>query len=203
MADVGNNTVHWLAAAQAGLPEARGRVLEDCRRYLLHVAQRAIPADLKMKGGVSDLVQETFLEAHRSFDQFHGQSAGELRAWLRRLLRNRAAKLGRQFRNAQKREIAREISLDDGASGRQRVAIASDSLSPSERAIGREQGAALQQALRRLPNEYQQVIALRYAEDRSFEEIGREMQRTGNAARLLWLRAIERLQQEMQRHGVS
>jgi hypothetical protein len=31
----------------------------------------------------------------------------------------------------------------------------------------------------------------------SFEEIGRQLQRTANAARLLWLRAIERVKHEL------
>ena len=56
---------------------------------------------------------------------------------------------------------------------------------------------ALQQALHRLPEDYRQVILFRYQEQRSFEEIGQLLQRTLNAARLLWLRGVERLKQEL------
>jgi len=66
--------------------------------------------------------------------------------------------------------------------------------------MAQEQAEALQQALGRLPDDYRRVILLRYQEDRSFEEIGRLMQRSPNAARLLWLRAIERVKHELRRH---
>jgi RNA polymerase sigma-70 factor (ECF subfamily) len=64
----------------------------------------------------------------------------------------------------------------------------------------REQAQVLQRALERLPPDYRQVITLRYQEERSFEDIGRLMRRSPNAARLLWLRAIERVKQELRRH---
>ena len=60
-----------------------------------------------------------------------------------------------------------------------------------------EQAQALYRVLDRLPDDYRRVIRLRYEEERSFEEIGLLMQRTGNAARLLWLRAIDQVKQEL------
>jgi DNA-directed RNA polymerase specialized sigma24 family protein len=38
---------------------------------------------------------------------------------------------------------------------------------------------------------------LRHEEQLSFEEIGQRMHRTANAARMLWLRAVEQLQNEL------
>ena len=65
-----------------------------------------------------------------------------------------------------------------------------------------EQTTLLTQAIARLPDEYQRVIAMRFGENCSFEEIGIRMQRTANAARLLWLRSIERVRREMEKpHG--
>jgi RNA polymerase sigma-70 factor (ECF subfamily) len=61
-----------------------------------------------------------------------------------------------------------------------------------------EQSATLERALDRLPEDYRRVIQLRYREERSFEEIAQLMQRSPNAARKLWARAIERLQQELE-----
>src|SRR6266851_10406295 len=98
----------WLSAARDGSRDALGSVLEACRRYLLGVARHELNGDLNAKGGASDLVQETFLEAHRAFDHFQGNSEVELRAWLRRLLHHRAAKFGRRYRTTQKRRLARE-----------------------------------------------------------------------------------------------
>ena len=52
-----------LAAARAGSREALGRVLESCRGYLLLIAQQELDPALQARGGASDLVQQTFLEA--------------------------------------------------------------------------------------------------------------------------------------------
>jgi RNA polymerase sigma-70 factor (ECF subfamily) len=147
--------------------------------------------DLQAKGGASDLVQETFLEAQRAFDRFQGTSEVELRAWLRRLLHHRAAKFGRRYRTTQKRRLARETALNAGGLG------AGGQTSPSAQLMAHEQAQRLRQALERLPDDYRRAITLRYVEQCSFEEIGRLMQRTPNAARLLWLRAIERIKHEL------
>jgi RNA polymerase sigma-70 factor (ECF subfamily) len=171
----------WLLAARNGSRDALGSVLEACRRYLLGVARHELNDDLQAKGGASDLVQDTFLDAHRAFGHFHGNSEVELRAWLRRLLHHRAAKFGRR--------LARETALSAGLASGGGPGAAMPS--PSTQLVAREQSQHLRQALERLPEDYQRVITLRYVEQCSFVEIGRLMQRTPNAARLLWLRAIE------------
>ncbi|MCI0456835.1 MAG: sigma-70 family RNA polymerase sigma factor [Gemmataceae bacterium] len=80
-------------------------------------------------------------------------------------------------------------------------ALATDTPSPSRLAMQHEQAQAMQQALDRLPEDYRQVLVLRYQEQRSFEEIARLMERSPNAVRKLWLRALRRLQQEQDLAG--
>jgi RNA polymerase sigma-70 factor (ECF subfamily) len=187
-----------LEAAQAGSREALGQVLEQFRAYLLLVADRELDPELRAKGGASDLVQETFLEAQRDFAQFRGTSVDELRAWLRRLLLNNVANFTRHYRQRAKRAIGREVSLEAGGSSHERGAgLAADVLSPSGQAVAQEQAEALARAVEKLPPDYRQVLKLRHEEQLTFEEIGQRLQRTANAARMLWLRAVERLQEEM------
>jgi RNA polymerase sigma-70 factor (ECF subfamily) len=184
----------WLSEARDGSPDALGKAFEMCRRYLLCVAQHELNRDLQAKGGASDLVQETFLEAHRDFDRFKGTSEVELRAWLRQLLHHRASKLRTRYRTTQKRCLARETTLTAAslpAGWKEAVP------SPSALLMAHEQAQRLRQALERLPDDYRRVITLRYVEQYTFEEIGQRMQRTANAARLLWLRAIERVKHEL------
>ena len=201
MADPGGDVLQLLAAARAGSPEALGQVLETFRAYLLLVADRELDPEVRAKGGASDLVQDTFLEAQRDFERFQGTSAEELRAWLRRVLLNNVANFTRQFRQRAKRDVGREVSLEAGGSSHERgVGLAAGTLSPSEEALAQEQAQALARAIERLPPDYRQVLALRHEEQLTFEQIGQKMQRTANAARMLWLRAVERLQKEM---GVS
>jgi RNA polymerase sigma-70 factor (ECF subfamily) len=198
MTEPAEGVAQWLATAKAGSREALGKVLETFRAYLLLIADRQMDPDLRTKGGASDLVQETFLEAQRDFGQFQGTAVEELRAWLRRLLLNNVANFTRQYRQRAKREIGREVPLEAGGSSHERGAgLAADMLSPSGQAVANEQAEALARAVQRLPPDYRQVLGLRHEEQLTFEEIGQRMQRTANAARMLWLRAVEHLQKEM------
>jgi RNA polymerase sigma-70 factor (ECF subfamily) len=197
MTDFAQDPGRWLAEARAGDREALGQALEACRRYLLLVAEREIDADLRAKGGASDLVQETFLEAQRDFRGFAGTSEAELRAWLRRLLLNNLSHFTRRYRATGKRAVGREVGLQaEGSADTPLPEPAADTPSPSVEAMAHEQAVALRQALERLPEDYRQVIVLRYLEGRSFEEIGRLLNRSPDAARKLWARAMERFREE-------
>src|SRR5262245_35817270 len=105
MAPASDDIVRWLVDARAGSGEALGQALEACRRYLMLVAQRKLPPDLRTKGSASDLVQQTFLEAYRDFAQFHGTTEDELLAWLRQLLLHQVGKFARQYRGTAKRSV--------------------------------------------------------------------------------------------------
>ena len=55
----------------------------------------------------------------------------------------------------------------------------------------------MSEALARLPEHYRQVLAWRSFEGLSFAEIGRRLERSEDAVRMLYTRAFERLQVEM------
>src|SRR5581483_10218334 len=101
-----------LPEARAGCREALGQVLEAYRTYLLLIANGELDPELRAKGGASDLVQETFLEAHRDFAGFHGDSGEQLQAWLRQLLLHNLANFVRRYRQTDKRQVGREVFLD-------------------------------------------------------------------------------------------
>jgi RNA polymerase sigma-70 factor (ECF subfamily) len=201
MAEPALDIRQWLTAARAGSREALGQALDSCRNHLLRVAQRELDPELRAKGDASDLVQETFLEAQRDFAQFQGVSEAELRAWLSRLLFNNVCNFSRRYHETDKRAIEREVALrrddsSEGVGGPQARAP-----SPSTQAMEHEVARALHQALARMPDDYRRVIELRYVEEHSFEEIGRLMSRSPDAARKLWARAIERLGEEWRGPG--
>ena len=195
MAEPVHDAAQLLEAARAGSAEALGQVLEAHRAYLLHIAGQELDPQLRAKGGASDLVQETFLEAQRDFAAFQGVADNELRAWLRQLLRNNVANFSRAFRETDKRAIDREVSLQPGSSSDDWASrLAGTGSSPSAHMQGDEQAQALQSALSRLPEDYRQIILLRYHEGLTFAEIGQRLGRTENAVRKLWARAVERIQ---------
>lgn len=198
---VPNDFEPLLQAARTGSNEALGDVLEACRAYLLLVANKELNPALWAKTGPSDLVQQTFLEAQQDFDQFRGATPQELRAWLRQILRNNVSNTDRRFRGTSKRQLGREVALDPGgSSGDACRGLAAETLSPSGEAASREQVAALTGAIQRLPDDYQKVVRWRYRDNKSFEEIAGFLNRSENAVRKLWFRAVERLQKELDEH---
>jgi RNA polymerase sigma-70 factor (ECF subfamily) len=184
----------WLTAARAGAPEALGWLLDCCRQYLLSVANDELDPQLRTKAGASDLVQETFLEAQRIFDRFHGGSLEELRSWLRAILHNKLATFTRRYRDAAKRRIGQEVELT-GLTAPQEP---TDTVpTPSSMMMRGEKATALTAALARLPDHYRQVIIWRQLEDQSFEAMAGRLGRSEAAVRKLWSRALQQLQQEM------
>jgi RNA polymerase sigma-70 factor (ECF subfamily) len=162
---------------------------------MLLVANRTLDSDLRPKGGASDLVQETFVEAKRDFEQFHGTSEEELFAWLTQILSNRVKKQIRAFRNTKKRNIKRERAWDTGMAAL--VRSATDE-TPSALVAAREEREQVRQALARLPDAEHQVLVLRTFHQLSFEDIGKRLDRSPDAARKLWARAVERLGRELE-----
>jgi RNA polymerase sigma-70 factor (ECF subfamily) len=180
--------VRRLEAARAGSSEAVGKLFEACRQYLILIANQEVDAPLAVKISPSDLVQETFLKAHREFPQFGGHSEAALHHWLRRILLNAMGDATRRFQ-ADKRDLAREVP--SAGAGKQAPAAGA---SPSSVVSAREQDDLLQDAIARLPAERQQVILWRNYDRLPFEEIGRRLGRSAEAARKLWARALEELQ---------
>jgi RNA polymerase sigma-70 factor (ECF subfamily) len=199
MREAVNDPADGLAAARAGSQEAVGEALEACRHYLLLIADRELDPDLRAKGGASDLVQEAFLDAHRDFAKFQGKSEAELLAWLRQLLLHNLSNFTRRYRATAKREVTREVALGAGSSSTpQGEELVADTSSPSGRLMEQEKVQALARALAHLPEDHRLVITLHHQEQRSFEEIAEQMQRSLPAVRKLWQRALERLQQELE-----
>jgi RNA polymerase sigma-70 factor (ECF subfamily) len=187
-----------LSDARAGSRDALGQALNRCRRYLLEVALESLSPALLAKCGASDVVQDTFLEAQRQFPNFHGVSEAQFLAWLRCLLLHKVAKIGRRYCRTRKRQLSREITLDDeGAPTFRSGQIMAAEPTPSAVVMADEQTHRLHDAITRLPSDYRQVVMLRYKEGLSFEETGLRMGRSADAARMLWARAVVRLKLEM------
>jgi RNA polymerase sigma-70 factor (ECF subfamily) len=73
----------WLEDAPHGSSEAAGKLFEGCRQYLMLIATEQVDPALAVKVAPSDLVQETFLKAHRELPQFAGRDEAALLHLLR------------------------------------------------------------------------------------------------------------------------
>ncbi len=114
--------------------------------------------------------------------------------------RTSCADQARHFGGAARRDLSREVSLEQAlaeSSRRLADALAAPISSPSERASRHELELRLADALSRLPADYAEIILLRNVEGLSHEEAAARMGRGVGAVRMLWVRALARLRQVM------
>src|ERR1700738_414048 len=120
-------------------PDAQA--LEPFRNYLRLLARLHLDPRLQGKLDPSDLVQQTFLQAHQAWQQFRGKTEGELAAWLRQILARTLAHAVRDLGRA-KRDVLLEQSLEtalEQSSVRLEALVAAEQSSPSEQADRNEQ----------------------------------------------------------------
>lgn len=197
--DTRNDIAALIDLARCGAADALGKLFEAARSKLLELADRELPADLRMKISPSDLVQETAIEMQRDFGRFTGTTASEYYAWLREMLQHNVIDSIRRYRDVQKRDVKRERSLTVVQAGEIHGPGGPPHL-PDNSAIRREEAAAISAMVQRLPPDYRRVLEMRYWGGLSFVAIGSELGRSPDAARKLWYRALERLQDDL---GVS
>src|SRR5262249_21703253 len=119
--------------------------------------------------------------------------------WLHGILNHRVQKARRKYGAAAKRQIGREMPLDHlNSAVKLADKITPQTGFPGRQLVAAEDAAQLACALGNLPANYQQVIRLRNWELRSFADIGECMNRSAEAARSLWSRAVQRLAEELE-----
>ena len=188
-----------LQSARQGSSEEVGQLLDAYRSYLSLLARLHIRGQLRGKADPSDLVQETFLAAHKHFPQFRGATEEELLAWLRQIMASKLANLARRYVAAGRAvNLERQMADDlDRSSMSLSAVLQADGSSPSAHAARREQAVLLADALERLPDDYREVIVLRHLEELSFPEIALRMERTLDSVKNLWTRALARLKRSL------
>jgi RNA polymerase sigma-70 factor (ECF subfamily) len=175
-----------LREAKQGSQEAIGQLLERHRSYLWALAHEAIAGESHVTFTIADVVQSAQLEALRDLAAFRGSSEGEFRAWLRHILRNNVLDL-RRARERRIRGVGNEAE-------REVEHVERADRSPSSQVSAGELGDKLRVAIHRLPADERTVIELHYFQGQSYAEIATQLDRTPEAVRKLWGRALVRLQ---------
>ena len=200
MSSGGANVEQLMGRAQAGDADALGELLQLYRNYLALLARLNIDARLQGKVDASDLVQETFLKAHRNFGQFRGNTEEELVSWLRQILTNNLANLVRHYLGLKRRDVRLERQLAaemDRSSRLMDGGLIAPGSSPSRQASRREQAVLLADVLKQLPADYREVLILRHLEGLTFAQVAERLGRTEDSVQKLWVRALARLRRSL------
>lgn len=187
--------------AKAGHESDRGALLEPYRSYLRILASAQMGRHIELRVNASDIVQDTLLAAHRDLENFRGTTPGEFLQWLRTILSRCLLKAVECHIKAEKRDVRREVSLQQIHAGHESSCqlptsiLAAKQATPSQLASRIEEIDWLTCLIGKLPSQYQQVITLRNLKELPFEDVAQQMNRSPQAVRMLWLRAIRRLRE--------
>lgn len=176
----------------AATPEGLAALIELFRPYLLYVAEARMSPRLRPKAAPSDLVQQTIMEAIRDAQACRAAGEAGLRTWLRGILLHNLGDIQRRYAGTTKRQIGRELSLDDSRSGALPVDLATDRGDPPSRRLHKEeQRDCIARTLASLSQEHQRVLALYYFQGQTFDAIGEAVGKTRGAAERLVKRALK------------
>ncbi len=201
--------IELLSKARAGESDALGELCALYRNYLRMVVRTGMGPRLRERVEMSDVVQEVLVEVVRQFPQFTGQNEAALVGWLRRLVGQKLADLGRYHSRAKRAGAATAVTLDapifDGGghrpgeeSGRLLDRLALSQTSPSQAASRREQIVLLADALAALPMAEADVLWVYFSENLSFEAIGERVGLSRKSIRGIWARGLKRLKRSLE-----
>lgn len=146
-------------------------------RQILHTRDRAL---------AEDLTQETYLRAWRSIGQL--KEVETFRAWLLKIADS--VRLD-SIKQATRRKRGAPSSLDAGQDAPDPAAT------PPEQAESGELCSRALTALSELPEQYQQVLSLRYLGGAEMDEISNQLALTNGSLRGLLHRGLEMLREKM------
>ena len=169
----------------SGSDEQQAELLESFRDYLRTIARQRLQQDVQGVLSVSDLVQSALIDAQRDFSKCRAENRAEFKAWLRQILLNDIVSRYRHLKR-QKRDVRRERPMQGDP------VLPSDQ-TPSQQVMQDEDERRLLSALDQLDEERRQVVEWRHRDNLTFVEIGRRLERSPDAVRMIWNRAIEQL----------
>ena len=160
---------------------------EDLYREFLPRIYGFCLAQLRNAAEAEDVTAQVFLKAYAAYDRFEPR-ADTPSAWLFRIARNAILDFHRRAGTRERTAAAAGRALAEPDD-------------PAVLAEDRVLFGGLLEAVRRLPARQREVIALRHRSDLGFLEIGRLMDCSEDAAKMLYHRALKALRAELRDDG--
>lgn len=171
--------------------EAAARLLFERHLPAMRAKAKArLPIALRGKVAESDVIQEAYLAAFLAIGEFEDRGEGAFGAWVRKILDRKILDEVRRHIDADKRDAQRQVRL---ATEAERLAPARDGLSPSGEAADAEESARLRAVVESLPEDYATVMRLVHEQGLSVADAAATMDRSAEATRKLYRRALARL----------
>ena len=193
-------TLDLVRQAQGGDDDALNRLFQRYSDRVRTIIRLRLGERLRRRLESVDILQDTFVEAVKSFDRFEMRDEGSLIHWLSRLAERRIL-AANEFHGAQKRSIDRVVPLEIGDPV---VSPAWHGPSPFESAVDAENTSRVETCIGELPEEYREVIILRDYAGASWRTIADELGRKSeDGVRMLHARALVALGKLARRAGLE
>jgi RNA polymerase sigma-70 factor (ECF subfamily) len=193
-----------LERARHGEPAALAQLFAHYGERVRQAVALRLDRRLAARVGVSDVVQDTYLEATRRLPDYLRTPGLRFDLWLIWLARERVLMLHRRHLHADKRAVAREtLPLPQDSATCLVGGLLDPGPSPSQQAAAAEAADRLRQALDRLDEDERDLILWRHFERLSNADIAGLLGVTEAAAAKRYIRALERLRGLLLGLGVS
>ena len=191
-----DKTQHLVALAKDGDESALGQLCAVYGSRVLWLVRLRMGKELRSKLESMDLVQDVLVSALKDLGNFTYKNEGDFVRWLSRIAENRLRDNLDKL-HADKRDIRKEVRLNTHRLTLEDSFVealdAVDTTTPSVIMSKREEFDKLAKAIDALKPEYREVIVLTKVEGLSYREIGDKLDRSADAARMLFSRAMAAL----------
>ena len=181
-------TVLLIQKANAGDQDAYDQLFAQAAERLQLYLRVRLGKDLRQQEETRDLLQETYLAAHKAFGNFEDRGAGSFVRWLCHIAEN-CIRARVDYHGAKKRrppaELERDSQVHDG--------ITAGSIGPVSRAARVEQRQRLAAAMADLPRDEREAMLMRHFEGLEVETIASTLGTSASSVRRLIGRATLRL----------
>ena len=165
--------------------------------------RRHLPARVRRKVSVSDVIQEAQLEAMRRIDDFLKRRPMPFRLWLRKTAYECLLRLRRQHVEARRRSVSREVPLPDRSS----ILLAGQALegcsTPSQQLVEQELAQRVRVAVAQLSEEDRELLLMRNHEGLTNQEVALVLEIEPDTASKRYGRALLRLRKILTEGGLS
>ncbi len=174
------------------------------RQRLKQMLQFRIDPRLRTRTDLSDILQESYIEAYRRLDHFKSKPEMSFYVWLRQVTMQRLIDLHRQHLLADKRNARNEVRLtQNNFSAATSAAIAKEfvdrMVSPSQDAIRHEMVEQLEVTLEQMDEIDREILALRHFEELRNGEVAEVLGISEAAASNRYVRALTRLRKDLEK----
>src|SRR5437868_5787754 len=171
-----------------------GKLFEEHQPKLLAMVQRRLDPSLAARISPEDILSDAFLEARRKWTAFKAQSALTPYAWLYGIVRDCLIEAWRRESRAC-RNPNRELPWPEQSSMQLVMGLFGSGSSPSEHMARADLRQQVVETLELLKDKDREILWMRHHDDLSFHEVAALLNVAENAARVRYVRALERLRE--------